>query len=179
MDLLLQNTATELPLPSDEYVKNRILVLETKVRTLESINEALRIRLEQTLADWKEAQNKLQDIETSDILCDFIAEFYHCDLLCYLRQQDLGAKKPPASWTELSLLLVEEAKTNAKTIKEKCMQCADLSEAEWDALYNFKRSRNVRVHPKRNKFVVRRVLRGLSQGTLKSALTKMLTKMVK
>lgn len=175
MELILQGT-NELRLPSDDGVQNRITLLETKVRTLESINEALRARLEQTLSDWKEAQNKLHDIETSDILCDFIAEFYHCDLLQHLRQQD---NTNNATWTEVSLLLAEEAKTNNRKLKKMCMQCADFSEAEWDALYEFKRSRNVRVHPKRNKFIVRRVLKGLAQGTLKSALTKMLTKMVK
>lgn len=171
----------ELQLPSDELYRKKIDLLEARARALEGLNEALRNRLEQTLNDWREAQAKLQDIETSDILCDFIAEFYHSDLLNYMRQnyESLGLDSRPNSWAEISVKLCEEVRNNSKKTKLVCMQCAGLNEDEWNALYDFKRTRNIRVHPKRNRQVVRRVMKGLPNGLLKEALTKMFQKMVK
>lgn len=185
MEALLEtpkdSSINELPLPSDTNYEERIELLQSRICSLEKCNEALRLRIEETLSDWQDVQCKLHENEISDILCDFIADFYHSDLLAYMRSNHEKLKLPfkPETWNEISMKLCEEAKSKQHDLRDACMKCADLTADEWDALYDFKRSRNVRVHPKRNKTVIRRVLRELPTGTLRTALTKMFKKMLR
>jgi hypothetical protein len=171
-----------LELPSDKTImqlKNENELLRARIQGLELRNQALQQRIAATINDWREVQNKLHSHEISDILCDFIAEYYHNDLLNYLRNKydelhlEQVLDRVPQTWNEISSKLV------SPRLKEICMQSAMFTEEEWDALYTFKRSRNIRVHPKRSKLVLRRIMRELPTGVLRSALAKMVQKMLK
>ena len=121
----------ELALPSDDDVvrlRRENAELRARITLLEESNDALQRRMSQTMNDWRETQNKLHANEISDILCDFIAEFYHNDLLNYLRQnyENLEINKildsKPATWNEISTKLP----TNT-VLKEICMKSIDLT----------------------------------------------------
>ena len=162
-------------LPADLKAENDLL--KAKLKGLEMRNEGLQRRITEILEDWRQLQNKVHMNEISDILCDFIAEFYHNELLNYIRanSETLGLQQKPNSWNEISVMLSEEARINpaVATVKQACMKAGGFDDAEWNALYDFKRTRNVRVHPRRNKRIVQRVMRELPNGILRQALSKM------
>lgn len=166
----LLTPAIDLQLPSDK----RLEELEARVKLLETRNEGLQRRLTDTLNDWRAAQNTLRANEVSDILCDFIAEFYHNELLVYLQKRKVAVK----SWNDISMALSDEARNGQHALKETCMRSADFTEDEWDSLYEFKKTRNVRVHPRRNKRIIARVMRELPSGLLRTALDKMFNRMM-
>lgn len=163
-----------LQLPSD-HSRDEVHELQTRVAGLEMCNKALRRRLVELTNEWRKLDNEKHTNEISDILCDFIAEFYHNDLLNYVRQHHSNKVE---TWNDISVALNDEARTGNDTLKKVCMKACNFTEQEWDALYEFKRTRNVRVHPRRNSKVVQRVMRELPNGLLRQGLSKLFAKMV-
>lgn len=180
MDQLIADINTvDLELPSERSItdlRDENDHLRSKIKLLEQSNSCLQARLFETIRDWKILDNKLHMNEISDILSDFQAEWYHNELLRYLRvkAKENGESFIPESWTSVSNKLTEEARTNKCELKCRCMEFGSFTEEEFDYLYEFKRNRNSRVHPKRNKSTVQKIMRDLPPGILKTAFNKML-----
>lgn len=143
-------------------LKRRIEIAEAQLQTSQR-------RLADMTVDWKKLKRRIKSDETSDIICDFIAEFYHNELLGYLKSRGLEVH----NWSDVSAKLSTEFRHNETLTRDLCCECACLTPEEWESLYDFKRTRNMRVHPKRNEAIVRRILREFPDGVLKMALQKM------
>ena len=180
MEQLIANLATvDLELPSDHLIsdlRDENDRLRDRIKLLEQNNTCLQTRLFETIRDWKALDNKLRMNEISDILSDFQAEWYHNELLRYLRTKakENGDSFVPDSWTSVSNKLTDEARVNKNDLKSRCMEFGTFTEEEFDYLYEFKRNRNSRVHPKRNRSTIQKIMRDLPSGILKTAFNKML-----
>lgn len=179
-----------LPLPSDtrdaelcevlrlenEQLRKQMEVQTARIKGLELRNTALQRRVEEVLASWRQVQSKLHTHEVSDIITDYISEFYHNDILRFISKTG-DDKKTYSSWVQISEALAAEARRNQNTLKQRCMALAGMTEEEWDAVCLFKRARNCRTHPRRSRNIVQRVMKEIPSGTLKTALEKMFSAM--
>lgn len=182
MDALF-DAPVELELPSDHRVQEleaeiRDLraandIQNARIKGLQMANEALQRRMADTVNQWKDIQAKLRAHEVSDIITDYISEWYHSDLLKFLAMTDSSF----SSWNAVSEQLTIEAREGRSDLKQKCMALAQMTPQEWDALCLFKKNRNLRVHPRRSKNVVQRIMKDIQPGTLKTALNKMFDSM--
>ena len=175
---MLTGGTVELELPSDRDLAMENKQLYDRVARLERINEALQLRMQQTIVDWKRQQDIIKMNEVSDILSDYLSAWYHSELLRYLKSD--GGEFVPVTWTDVATRLKDEAScvSGRQETRQRCMAMANMSEEEWDELYHFKKVRNMRVHPpRRNQAVIVRVMKELPPGCLKSALGKMFATM--
>jgi hypothetical protein len=60
-------------------------------------------------------------------------------------------------------------------MRDLCCESASFTPEQWTSLYDFKRTRNLRVHPKRTNQIIRRVVDEMPDSAIKSALEKMIT----
>lgn len=168
IDKKIENLNPDLDLDSETTLLHKYAILEAKYIGLEATNALLRRRIAQTIEDCKQTNAKVRSHERSDILCDFIAEFYHVELLRYLKK---AVGNQNLSWADVCAAL--NSVTDKDNIKMKCLEIGNFTEAEWQAVYEFKRTRNMRVHPRKNYNIITKIVRELPAGDLKTALAKM------
>ena len=147
--------------------------MEAELAAVKKELEVCKRRLKMATNEWQRLDKQARNALNADIICDFISTFYHHELIVSLRAQGHKFR----TWSEISIALSREffESNGTKTkLKDACCLAAGLTQTEWDEIYDFKKNRNIRVHPHRSRAIVRRVLADVAdKTTLHSALEKM------
>jgi hypothetical protein len=147
-----------------------LIALHAENTVLKAKVAALQRRLALTVTEWKRLDRQVQSDLNADIICDFISMFYHHELTKFLKQRGFKYR----SWSEVSTELSAEFYLGDNALKEECCKIAGFTIEEWDALFDYKHTRNLRVHPRRSTAVVAHILNEMpANSLLKRALEKM------
>lgn len=103
------------------------------------------------------------------IVSDWITQFYNIHVMRSVKDAGLTTYK---TWNELSNALANEALRGSSILKQFCYQKSGLTEEEWDCIYEIKKARNQRCHPKRTWRDAELVVAGIEEQTHKKAVCK-------
>lgn len=151
-------------------LRHELALADARYKGLETTNQLLRRRITNTINDCKLAHARLKLHEHSDVICDFISLYYNGKFMRLI--QDAMPDNAPESWTDVCTILNRES-ASSSGFRQMCLRLTGFTDDEWQALYEFKKERNTRVHPRRSMAIVNKLLKDLPHGHLKTALHKM------